>query len=78
MAEAIDRVGQWLIQLPLLAQITVLCLALVVIGGFAAFALVGAIDVAGGRAWQASRRWQRRWRNWSADRFHSDTHQSLR
>lgn len=61
MADAFDKVGQWLIQLPLLAQITVLTLVLLIVGGFVAFVLVGAIDVVGGRLWQASKRWQRRW-----------------
>ena len=45
MAEAFDRVGQWLIQLPLLAQVSALCVVLLVVGGFVAFVLVGAIDV---------------------------------
>ena len=54
MAEAFDRVGQWLIQLPLLAQVSVLCVVLLVVGGFVAFVLVGAIDVVGGRLWQRS------------------------
>lgn len=52
MAEAFDRVGQWLIQLPLLAQVSVLCVVLLVVGGFVAFVLVGAIDVVSGRLWQ--------------------------
>lgn len=56
MAEAFDRVGQWLIQLPLLAQVSVLCAVLLVVGGFVAFALVGAIDVVSGRLWQRSMR----------------------
>ncbi|OHR24651.1 hypothetical protein HMPREF2787_08910 [Corynebacterium sp. HMSC061H03] len=54
MAEAFDRVGQWLIQLPLLAQVSVLCAVLLVVGGFVAFVLVGAIDVVIGRLWQRS------------------------
>lgn len=54
MAEAFDRVGQWLIQLPLLAQVSVLCAVLLVVGGFVAFVLVGAIDVVSGRLWQRS------------------------
>ena len=54
MAEAFDRVGQWLIQLPLLAQVSVLCVVLLVVGGFVAFVLVGAIDVVSGRLWQRS------------------------
>ena len=54
MAEAFDRVGQWLIQLPLLAQVSALCVVLLVVGGFVAFVLVGAIDVVGGRLWQRS------------------------
>ncbi|MGK8361980.1 hypothetical protein [Corynebacterium amycolatum] len=56
MAEAFDRVGQWLIQLPLLAQVSVLCVVLLVVGGFVAFVLVGAIDVVSGRLWQRSMR----------------------
>lgn len=54
MAEAFDRVGQWLIQLPLLAQVSALCVVLLVVGGFVAFVLVGAIDVVSGRLWQWS------------------------
>lgn len=54
MAETFDRVGQWLIQLPLLAQVSVLCVVLLVVGGFVAFILVGAIDVVSGRLWQRS------------------------
>lgn len=60
MAEAFDRVGQWLIQLPLLAQVSVLCAVLLVVGGFVAFVLVGAIDVVSGRLWQRSMRWRER------------------
>ena len=60
MAEAFDRVGQWLIQLPLLAQVSVLCAVLLVVGGFVAFVLVGAIDVVSGRLWQWSSRWKAR------------------
>ncbi|MCQ9166789.1 hypothetical protein [Corynebacterium amycolatum] len=58
MAEVFDRVGQWLIQLPLLAQVSVLCVVLLVVGGFVAFVLVGAIDVVSGRLWQRSVRWR--------------------
>lgn len=60
MAEAFDRVGQWLIQLPLLAQVSVLCVVLLVVGGFVAFVLVGAIDVVSGRLWQRSVHWRER------------------
>lgn len=54
MAETFDKVGQWLIQLPLLAQVSVLCAVLLVVGGFVAFVLVGAIDVVSGHLWQRS------------------------
>lgn len=54
MAEAFDRVGQWLIQLPLLAQVSALCVVLLVVGGVVAFVLVGAIDIVSGRLWQRS------------------------
>ena len=60
MAEVFDRTGQWLIQLPLLAQVSVLCAVLLVVGGVVAFVLVGAIDVVSGRLWQWSSRWQER------------------
>lgn len=55
MAEAFDNVGQWLIQLPLLAQISVLCVVLLLVGGVVAFALVGAVDIVGGRMRRVSR-----------------------
>ena len=63
MAETFDKVGQWLIQLPLLAQVSVLCAVLLVVGGFVAFVLVGAIDVASGRLWRWSMRWRARWKD---------------
>ncbi|ALA68597.1 hypothetical protein [Corynebacterium lactis] len=53
MARAFDSVGQWLIQLPLLLQVSVLVAVLLIVGGLAAFALVGVIDIAHGRLWRA-------------------------
>ncbi len=72
MAEAFDRVGQWLIQLPLLAQVSVLCVVLLVVGGFVAFVLVGAIDVVSGRLWQ----WSVRRRKRSQERRGADSESS--
>nr|WP_120491928.1 hypothetical protein [Corynebacterium lactis] len=53
MARIFDSVGQWLIQLPLLAQVSVLVAVLLVVGGLAAFVFVGAIDIAHGWLWRA-------------------------
>lgn len=73
MAEVFDRTGQWLIQLPLLAQVSVLCAVLLVVGGVVAFVLVGAIDVVSGRLWQWSSRWRARSQAGSQERRKADS-----
>ncbi|MBV7295763.1 hypothetical protein KRX51_07525 [Corynebacterium sp. TAE3-ERU12] len=57
MSEFIDVIGQWLIQLPVIWQTVVLLAAVLIPGGAAAFALIGAIDVVVGRVFG---RWGRR------------------
>lgn len=50
----VDSAGQWLTQLSVLGQATVLLAFLVPVGGVVAFAFIGLIDVVVGRF---SRRW---------------------
>ncbi|APT91082.1 hypothetical protein CSPHI_08655 [Corynebacterium sphenisci DSM 44792] len=49
MGELIDGVGQWLTQLPVIGQTAVLLAVLLPVGGLAAFALIGVIDIVVGR-----------------------------
>lgn len=52
-----DAFGQWLTQLPVIAQTVVLLGLLVPLGGLVAFAFIGVIDIVVGRV---SRRWAAR------------------
>ncbi|MEJ5920170.1 MULTISPECIES: hypothetical protein [unclassified Corynebacterium] len=49
MNEVVDAVGQWLTQLSVLGQVTVMLLILLPVGGFVAFLFVGLIDTVFGR-----------------------------
>lgn len=48
MGAMFDAVGQWLTQQPVIVQTILLLAVLLPVGGAAAFALIGAIDIAVG------------------------------
>lgn len=48
MGNLIDASGQWLIGLPLVSQLIVLVVVLFLFGGFAAYVLIGVIDIVNG------------------------------